>query len=345
MADYQKLPDKEGNRPGLPPTNTVSFKQCEDQESPRCEAEESPRCNCKIVTGFLVLAALVGGIVYIGVFDAQAAKDAWHDFLAWCKSMGWKSGVVVAIVTWLCTSVGLPASAFFVGSSTVFANLYGPNYGALFAILTCGSGFWAGCVTAFVLARSCLKPMVEKKLQEFEVMRAVNMIIAEDGWRFAFLMRLSPFMPVEVFNFACAMTTLSYRDNALACFGSLPVASFEMWMWAQAAAAAMKHHSDDESKDSNSHQALIMIAINVPIIVLVVLVVRHANKKYHEKVDQTAAPVTGKEELKNRRTVMSHYRKASTMSVASKALGTSQATELVVKKTRNSLERLTTVIR
>lgn len=319
MADYEALPPAAlGDKP----------------------EEEETRCSCKVLTGFLVVLGLIAGIVWIYMEHEDAAAAAWQHFLVWCKSLGWGAAVVVCLATWLATSIGLPASVFFVGSAAIFSSLYGPTKGAVVAISACGLGFWAGCVSAFALARSLLKGTLQKKMGEFEALRAVNIIIEEEGWRFAFLMRLSPFMPVEVFNFACALTSMTFSQNCLACLGSLPVASFEIWMYCQVAHAAMQGRNSH--KEDNSNQLYIMIAINIPICIILFLVIRHANKKYHDKVDKFPAdniPKDLQESLKDRKDLHSKLRKASTMRAASQVIGTSQAAAYA----KTSLNRARTI--
>mmetsp|Transcript_139015 Transcript_139015/g.432500 ORF Transcript_139015/g.432500 Transcript_139015/m.432500 type:complete len:329 (+) Transcript_139015:985-1971(+) len=281
--------------------------------------------------GFLVFLTLIAGAVYIGVAHSDEVRQCWRDFLRWCRTLGWTAAVVVALATWLVTSLGLPASPFFVGSAAIFSSLYGASAGAGIAIASCGVGFWAGCVSAFVLARHVMGDSVQRKLDKFEVVRVVNMIIESEGWKFAFLMRLSPFMPVEVFNFACALTPMSTRQNALACLGSLPTASVEIWMYAQVADAA----GGGARTKSDNNSLLIMIAINVPILLLIIFLVQKANKKYREKVEGAAAPLPSKDTLKH----ASHYhgalRKVSTFSRASRALGTHQAWHLALQSIKS----------
>mmetsp|Transcript_25768 Transcript_25768/g.76923 ORF Transcript_25768/g.76923 Transcript_25768/m.76923 type:complete len:162 (-) Transcript_25768:37-522(-) len=134
---------------------------------------------------------------------------------------------------------------------------------------------------------------------------------------------------------------MTFRQNMLACLGSLPTASFEMWMYAQVAGAAV--HGRSRGGEPGSGGLLLTIAVNAPIVVVLVLVVRHANRKYHEKVDGNAQ-VPVKDVLKDRKSLHQAMRKASTFRAATEALGTHQAISYTMrslgKKQAGSIPRI-----
>merc|ERR550532_1404720 len=180
----------------------------------------------------------------------------------------------IAIVTLL----GIPSCPLFIGAGVVFEKLYGNVVGTGLGIASACIGVWLGSMLAFMLGRSVLKPLVQKKLEGFKTMVVVNKIIEKEGWKFAFLMRLSPFLPAEVFNYACSVTTMTVAANALACIGSLPTTAFWVWTSASATDAAASSGSDPGAQ---RQRLFLFVGINVVVIILMVVLVRSATKKFH----------------------------------------------------------------
>merc|ERR1711874_150392 len=123
--------------------------------------------------------------------------------------------------------------------------MYQPNFGKalLMGVLACCPGIWLGCIFAFLLGKKFLKPKVQHAIDAHEPLRIINKIIENEGWPFAFLMRLNPLIPFELMNLACSMTSLSMKDYAISCLGTMPVVVFEVYSSATAAkvAEAGKH--------------------------------------------------------------------------------------------------------
>merc|ERR1712083_1124973 len=95
-----------------------------------------------------------------------------------------------------------------------------------------------GCISAFVIGRQFAKPFVQDLINSHEQLKTVNEIISEEGWKFAFLMRLNPIIPFEAFNYAVSMTDISFGHNAIAAIGTMPIVFFETYSAASAAEIA-----------------------------------------------------------------------------------------------------------
>lgn len=244
------------------------------------EEEDEKKCNSKVILGFVVGVLVIALGVYLYMTEKDEIKAGWHSFIEWCKGHGTLAVIFMFLGTWIFTSLCLPAALFFVASACIFTSAFDPTTGTIAACLTCGVGFWLGCACCFQLGRTILKPFMESKLEEFAAMKVLNSIIDEEGWKFAFLIRLSPFIPVEALNPASAMTNLTFKENLLASMGSGLICMVEVYAYCQAAIVAA---GTGKSKEGGA-STYIMIGINVVIVILLFFVIRKANKSYHDKV-------------------------------------------------------------
>jgi len=280
----------------------ISEKATKDDKEmqPADEDEDHSTCGPKVIKGIVVAIVAIAAIIGIYVAFKSQIAAGWHMFVQWCKGHGTMAYFLILFGTMGFTAFCLPAAFFFVAAASIFTSAFGSVWGTVAACTSCALGFWLGCSACFQLGKSVLKPMVEEKLKEFESMTILNSIIDSEGWTFAFLIRLSPFIPVEVLNPVSAMTNLTFGQNMLACMGSGFICLFEVYCYCQAAVAAMaasggEHKKDGEEKDNT--ELYITIGVNVVIVVLLVFVVRRANSAYNKKLEEAEAEAHHKEKL------------------------------------------------
>jgi len=134
------------------------------------------------------------------------------------------------------------------------------------------------------------------------MLHAINSIIESDGWKFAFIMRLSPLMPNEPLNYACAMTSMSLPHMAISTLGSLPKTAYEVWLASQAAIALSPDHEAHSSLDFRY-----VIALNVVIFLLMIVLCIQGYNKYHHYVHHSKAISKDQKHIMRRRATLSGF--------------------------------------
>jgi uncharacterized membrane protein YdjX (TVP38/TMEM64 family) len=299
------------------------YKELHDKEG---EEHGHHRCSCKKVMFVLVVVALIALLV----IEKDKIAEGLNAFVDWCGKLGPFAIVMMALCIATVTLVGVPSCPLFIGAGVVFVKLYGNVVGTLLGIASACVGVWLGSMLAFVLGRSMLKPMVQKKLEEFKTMVVVNKIIEKEGWKFAFLMRLSPFLPAEVFNYACSVTTMTVAANGLACIGSLPTTAFWVWTSASATDAA----SSGADAGAQRQRLILFVGINVVVIILMVVLVRSATKKFHTYAEQIEEEEHRELLKRGKGAVMLDIHKASSQHKFYKAVGAVEVSQWAASKLR-----------
>ena len=75
---------------------------------------------------------------------------------------------------------------------------------------------------AFLLGRYIFRDQVAKLSDKFTLFRAIDKAMDSEGLKVTFLLRLTPLIPFNAFNYVVSLTNLSVGHYCLASFGMLP---------------------------------------------------------------------------------------------------------------------------
>jgi uncharacterized membrane protein YdjX (TVP38/TMEM64 family) len=233
----------------------------------------------KDVATYVVAGAVVIGLIVLGVLHKDDLVAFKVQVITEARTLGYGAVAVVFFLCVLTTSVNGPSFVWEVSGGALLYEMYGSKAGLGWALLACCPGVWFGCIFAFLLGGRYLKPKVVHVIEEHEPLRIINEVIKEEGWPFAFMMRLNPLIPFEAMNLACSMTNLSLKDYAISCFGTMPVVAFEVYSAASAAAVA--------EKGGGSELVATIVKLSIGV-VLIIGMALYAKNKYDKKKDEFA---------------------------------------------------------
>ncbi len=166
----------------------------------------------------LIVGAGALGLVAVGVFAGHSPDRliGWADGgLQTIRDLGGAGRALFAAVQVLVAVSGiLPASLLGVAAGV----LYGLPTG--FAVS--GVSTLAGAVLAFALSRSVLRPVVSRFLARRSRLRRLDGMIAQDGWRIACLLRVSPVMPFAATSYALGLSSIGLRDYVIGTLAAMP---------------------------------------------------------------------------------------------------------------------------
>lgn len=158
-------------------------------------------------------ALLLAGIVSTRLFPG--ALPYLEQSLHSIQRLG-SAGIVVflAIQTVIAFSGILPASLIGVTAGAI--------YGLSLGFVLASASTVTGGFIAFALSRSLLRPTIFRLLATRSRLHNFDAMLARDGWRFVFLMRLSPVMPFAATSYALGLSSISPRDFWIGSLASLP---------------------------------------------------------------------------------------------------------------------------
>ncbi|CAK9002028.1 unnamed protein product [Durusdinium trenchii] len=233
---------------------------------------ESEERNIRMVVGIV----LITGLFLYGILDHHHLSVLLKRFVAWCRTLGIWAAMMLFVVSSILPVIMLPVFPIMALSGPLFTEMNDGEavLGGSIAFLVVFGGLWVGSVLAFALGKTLLHDYARRASKQSRFLRRLNRIIDKAGIKIVFMARSLPILPAEVFDYACAMTTLAVHEYAIGCIGSaVPVA-----FWTFSTAQASNLAGPDRSRAS--HVALILL--NVGCLVLLTIVLVHVIQRHEQ---------------------------------------------------------------
>ncbi len=174
------------------------------------------RQRLALALGAVLAVTLIGALV-LSRFGLSVAADWSQSLTHWAREAGPGGWLVFMLAQTGIAMVGLvPASLLGIAAGGV--------YGVVLGFVLAATGTLVGGWMSFMLARSLLRPWVERLLARRGPSRLARLdaAVTRDGWRFVCLLRVSPIMPFAITSYTLGLTEISGRDYLLGTLASLP---------------------------------------------------------------------------------------------------------------------------
>ena len=197
----------------------------------------------------LVALVPVGFIIYVIIDAATGVNNIStlvDDFLDWVEENPTEGVFAFIGVYFVATVLFIPATFLTLGAGFVFSNAFGLVAGVLLGTIAVFIGACLGAITAFVLGRFLLRDWVMSLTMKFQIFEAIDISLQDNGFKIMSLLRLSPIIPFNALNYIGAVTSVSFRDNALAMFFVLPGTILYVFLGSSAGSLSDIGSSDDD---------------------------------------------------------------------------------------------------
>jgi len=198
----------------------------------------------------LLVALILGGFITYAIIDAATGVNnistLVDDFLDWVEENPTEGVFAFIGVYFVATVLFIPGTILTLGAGFVFSNAFGLGVGVLLGTIAVFIGASLGAVTSFVLGRFLLRDWVMTLTIKFQIFEAIDIALQENGFKIMSLLRLSPIIPFNALNYIGGVTSISFRDNALAMFFVLPGSILYVFLGSSAGSLADSGSSDDD---------------------------------------------------------------------------------------------------
>lgn len=157
---------------------------------------------------FTILLMLLVAVAALASRSGIDVSDATQRFAETLRSQG-DLGLV-----WLAVAY-IPASVFFFPAA-LLTLVGGFTFGFAKTLLAVSLGSTVGATSAFLAGRTLLRGLIEHKVASDVRFRALDAVVAEQGFKIVMLTRLSPVLPFNLLNYAFGLTKVRLRDFVLA---------------------------------------------------------------------------------------------------------------------------------
>lgn len=200
---------------------------------------------------------------------------------SWIAGHGWVGEVVFVVVLVLFTSVFVPDSLFAVMAGMLFGLVRGTGLVVAGVFLTAGLNFF--------ISRSLAREPVRRWLERVPRLAALERAVRDEGFRFQFLLRLTPISPVTL-NYLLGATGTRFRTFLAACLGMVPGLFVEVYFGQAAKHMAQLAH--DPRHHERGHTLLMFGGLAVCLVVLAYITVlaRRAVARQEARVSAAGSP-------------------------------------------------------
>lgn len=156
----------------------------------------------KVVVKFIMLVALIAGIVMIIVYREQLDAAVLEQ---WINEAGVFGPLLFMLIYVISTIFFFPGSVLTLAGGALF----GPVYGTFYNL----TGATIGAAISFLIARYLLSDYVEKKAGGR--MKQLKEGVENEGWRFIAFVRLVPLFPFNLLNYALGLTKIKFSHYVI----------------------------------------------------------------------------------------------------------------------------------
>ena len=161
----------------------------------------------------------------------------------------------------------------------VFANAFGLGPGVLLGSLSVFFGASSGAIVSFLLGRYLLRMPVQRLTKKYAILEALDVAIAQKGFRIMALLRLSPIIPFNAINYISGITAISFRSYCLSLIAILPGTALYVFLGASAGSLA-----DSAGSGSSSKITILVIVVGAVFGIAAIFVTSYYAKKELNKV-------------------------------------------------------------
>ncbi|CAI2367166.1 unnamed protein product [Moneuplotes crassus] len=177
---------------------------------------------CTWIFRLTILLGLIGLAIWV-IFDSSRLTGVFEGFINWMQKNPYFAPFVFVIVYILATIFFIPGLILTLGAGFAFNEAYGKVW---LAILVGSIAVWCGAMIGSMLAmligRYLLREWVGKKAKRHKVFGAIDTAIEKEGFKLTLLLRLSPAIPFNLFNYLMGITKVAFVEYALGGLGMIP---------------------------------------------------------------------------------------------------------------------------
>ena len=219
----------------------------------------------------LALLAVASLLIITYFLDIQ---ELFQVALAWISDLGPWGPVFFIVLYILATVLFLPGLIPTMAAGLLFGVLQGTLLVSISSI--------SGATLAFLIGRYIARDWVAEKIQGNSKFEAIDVAVAQEGWKIVGLTRLSPVFPFNLLNYTFGLTQVSLKDYFLASWiGMLP--GTVMYVYIGSLAGDLATLGSGERSRTPAEWALYVVGL-VATVVLTLYITRIAQRALSRKV-------------------------------------------------------------
>lgn len=216
---------------------------------------------------------------------SSCVSDGIEQFLAWIEANVVVGFFVYSLAYMLATVLFVPGSLLTIGGGAAFGAALGLGLGTLVGFLSVWLGASIGACIAMPLGRFLLRDMVANLIKKFSVLTAIDTAIDKKGFLTVLLLRFSPVVPFNAFNYIMGATKVNYRDYCIASvLGMAPGTAAYVFIGAAIGVTANAGSGKNLDCDPDTTVTTVVLVVGIIATLIAVFLISWYSKKEFAKL-------------------------------------------------------------
>ena len=213
----------------------------------------------------------------LAIVESDTTEKVFTDFLNWMQKNLFLGSLAYMLIYTITTVLLIPGSILTLGAGFVFNEVLG-TWGVFLATLVVMLGASTGATCAFLLAKTLLRETVEGVKTKYPTFDTIDQVVGIYGFKVTFLLRLSPAIPFNAFNYLMGLTSVKLRHYVAACLGMIPGTIAYCFIGASLGALAK---ASEVGFSNPTVLIFLVVGTSVTVVGMIILSI-YAKKKYAE---------------------------------------------------------------
>ncbi|BAY30762.1 hypothetical protein NIES2107_26100 [Nostoc carneum NIES-2107] len=235
---------------------------------------------------FLLLGCLVATVIIAS--QRLNIQEILHTLITSVNNLGYFGPIAFIAIYNLATLLFIPGSILTLKGGCLFGVFWGSIYVIIAATI--------GATLAFLIGRYISRDWVAQQLEKHPKFKAIDLAVAQAGWKIVLLTRLSPIFPFNLLNYAFGVTQVSLKDYILGSLGIIPGTVMYVYIGSLATNLTMLNTSNHPS---NPQAQIGEWVIQILGLIATVAVTIYITKVAQKALKQTVATVEITDERSN----------------------------------------------
>lgn len=227
-------------------------------------------------------------------FPSACVSVALEAFVDWVADNTVLGAFLYTLIYTVCAVFWVPGSLLTLGAGAAFSAATDLGLGILIGTISVWFGAFFGACCAYLLGHFVFHDLVQSLIRKWRITKAIDAAIKEHGLKTMLLLRLSPVIPYNAFNYVMAGTSVKFKDYALGCIAMLPGTVAYVYIGASIQEAARS------GGDGDTVRTVVLIVGLIVTFIAVVLISYFAKKQLDkqlasEKAAEAEAEATAEE--------------------------------------------------
>lgn len=170
-----------------------------------------------------VLLAMIIGVLIYCVINPDQMKNAVFSFLTWLGEHRFYGPLALFGLLTVTQAMLIPSIAFCLGSGFALMKAYKSAWLAVtVASVSCHIGMWLGSIFGMLFARYMFRETAIKLAKKHKWMKALDLAMETDGFKFLIIMRICPLIPFAIQNYIMGATSMKMKHFSVTGVFMLP---------------------------------------------------------------------------------------------------------------------------